>query len=80
MIWQGKPYSIPVQKYTGKSKDGKVVVGEAPVKSTLPVPQIKKKEEKKDVAEQKDSSKKDEDNGDKNAPSDKEQKNEKEAK
>jgi len=80
LIWQGKPYSIPVQKYTGKSKDGKVVVGEAPVKSTLPVPQIKKKEEKKDVAEQKDSSKKDEDNSDKNVPSDKEQKNEKEAK
>ena len=81
LIWQGKPYSIPVQKYTGKSKDGKVVVGEAPVKSTLPVPQIKKKEERKDVAEQQvDSSKKDEGNSDNNAPSDKEQKNEKDTK
>jgi hypothetical protein len=81
LIWQGKPYSIPVQKYTGKSKDGKVVVGEAPVKSTLPVPQIKKKEEKKDNPEQQmDSAKKEEVNADKDVPSDKEQKNEKDTK
>jgi hypothetical protein len=53
LIWQGKPYSVPVQKYTPKSKDGKIVVGEAPTEPTLPVPEIKKKEEKKDVSEKK---------------------------
>ena len=51
LIWQGKPYNVPVQKYTAKDKSGKIVVGEAPVKPTLPVPEIKKKEEKKDVSE-----------------------------
>ena len=75
LIWQGKPYSIPVQKYTGKSKDGKAVIGEAPEKPTLPVPEIKKKkEEKKDEAAKAEQSKKEGENNDN--PSDKEQKNE----
>jgi hypothetical protein len=50
LIWQGKPYSIPVQQYSGnsKTKDGKAVIGEAPEQATLPVPEIKKKEENKE--------------------------------
>ena len=40
LLWQGKPYSVPVQKYAPKGKDGKVVVGEAPTQPTLPVPEI----------------------------------------
>jgi hypothetical protein len=80
LIWQGKPYSIPVQKYTGKSKDGKVVVGEAPEQPTLPVPEIKKKEEKKKEEPAKADSSKEGENKDQANPSDKEQKNEQDKK
>jgi len=76
LIWQGKPYSVPVQKYTAKGKDGKVVVGEAPVQSTLPVPEIKKKEEKKEVSEKKsETSNVESSNSQQSESIDKEQKN-----
>ncbi len=81
LLWQGKPYSVPVQKYAPKGKDGKVVVGEAPTQPTLPVPEIKKKEEKKDVSEKKsDVSNAESSNSNSSESSEKEQKSEKNTK
>lgn len=82
LIWQGKPYNVPVEKYTTKDKNGKVVVGEAPVKPTLPVPEVKKKEEKKkDVSENvSNTSNVEPSNSQKSESSDNEQKNENSAK
>jgi hypothetical protein len=78
LIWQGKPYNVPVQKYEPKSKGGKVVLGDAPDKPTLPVPEIKKKEEKKQDVSEKTSepSKEEPSNSQQSESANKEQKNE----
>jgi hypothetical protein len=81
LIWQGKPYNVPVEKYVPKGKDGKIVVGEAPEKPTLPVPEIKKKDEKKDVSEKiSEPSNVEPSNSQQSESANKEQKNEKNTK
>lgn len=73
LVWKGKPFVIPVQQYTPKSKDGKAVVGGAPEKATLPVPEIKKPEEDEENAAAEDG--KDNKDASKDAAKDSEKKN-----
>lgn len=60
LVWKGKPFTIPVEKYSPVSKDGKAsVIGGAPEKATLPVPEIKQeeKDEEAPAVDKKDESK-----------------------